>query len=128
MDMPDAQMMQIIEQSVNDVLVWVGFGTLCGLSAKAIMPGTDPGGAVATMMLGMAGSIVGCGSLLFFIEGARVTPISPLGFAAATFGGFILLFFYRLMSGSFFTEAEDGERFLYRSSRSRRKRKMLENA
>jgi uncharacterized membrane protein YeaQ/YmgE (transglycosylase-associated protein family) len=128
MDMPDTQMTLILQQSVNDVLVWVGFGTLCGLCAKAIMPGTDPGGAVATMMLGMAGSIVGCGTLLFFIEGARVTPISPVGFAAATIGGFVLLFFYRLLSGSFFTEAEDGERFLYRSSRGRRRKKMLENA
>jgi len=127
MDMADPQMMQVLEQSVNDLLVWVGFGTLVGLCAKAIMPGRDPGGAVATTMLGIAGSVVGCGSLLFFVEGARVTPISPLGFAAATAGGFVLLFFYRLLSGSFFTESEDGDRFLYRSTRSRRRRKILEN-
>ena len=125
--MPDAQMTEIIQQSVHEMLVWIGFGTLVGLCAKAIMPGHDPGGAVATMMLGIAGSIVGCGSLLFFVEGAHVTPISGVGFAAATAGGFILLFFYRLLAGSFFTESEDGERYLYRSTRNRRRRKILEN-
>ncbi len=128
MDMLDAHMAEVIKQSVNDLLVWVGFGTLVGLSAKAIMPGHDPGGAVATMMLGIAGSIVGCGSLLFFVEGARVTPITAIGFAASTFGGFLLLFIYRMLSGSLFTESEDGERYLYRSTRNRRRKKILENS
>ena len=36
------------QQWANDLLVWVGFCTLVGLMAKAIMPGRDPGGAVAT--------------------------------------------------------------------------------
>ena len=125
--MESLQFPETIQHWANDVLVWVGFGTIVGLLAKAIMPGHDPGGAVATMMLGIAGSIVGCGTLLFFVEGARITPISPPGFAAATAGGFILLFVYRMLSGSLFTESEDGERYLYRSTRNRRRRKILEN-
>jgi len=31
-------------------LVWIGFGTLVGLLAKAILPGKDPGGAFATVV------------------------------------------------------------------------------
>ena len=101
---------------------WVGFGTLVGLAAKAIMPGKDPGGAVSTMLMGIGGSVVGCGTLMFFWDGAKVTPISTFGFIAATGGAFVLLFFYRLLSGSFFAEAEDGERWLHRRRRRRRAR------
>jgi len=35
---------------------WVGFGTIVGLMAKAIMPGRDPGGAVATLSMGVGGT------------------------------------------------------------------------
>lgn len=126
--MSDPEMMKIVQQTVHEMLVWVGFGTLVGLSAKAIMPGRDPGGAVATMLMGIAGSVVGCGSLLFFLENHRVTPISTVGFVAATAGAFILLFFYRLLAGSFFSESEDGDRFLYRSHRRRRRRTLVRDS
>jgi len=123
--MPDGDMMLVIEQAIHDLLVWVGFGTLVGLAAKGIMPGRDPGGAVATMLMGIGGSIVGCGTLLFFVEGQRVTPISTIGFAAATGGAFILLFFYRLLSGSFISESEDGDRGIHRRYRRRRRRELI---
>ncbi len=116
---------EILEQSINELLMWVGFGTLVGLSAKAIMPGRDPGGAVATMLMGIGGSVIGCGMVLFFIEGARLTPISSLGFIAATGGAFLILFFYRLMSGSFFAESEDGDRYIERRNRRRRRRTLV---
>ncbi|MEQ8853071.1 GlsB/YeaQ/YmgE family stress response membrane protein [Gimesia sp.] len=118
----DENMTQILQEAVNEMLVWVGFGTLVGLAAKAIMPGKDPGGAVSTMLMGIGGSVVGCGTLMFFWDGARVTPISSIGFLAATGGAFILLFFYRMLAGSFFAEAEDGERWLHRRRRRRRAR------
>jgi uncharacterized membrane protein YeaQ/YmgE (transglycosylase-associated protein family) len=89
----------------NDVLVWVGFGTLVGLMAKAVMPGRDPGGAVATLLMGVGGTVIGC-SLLMYFSDKRVTPISPMGFAVATAGAFVLLFFYRLLGGRFFIEGE----------------------
>mgnify|MGYP000890747705 CR=1 FL=1 len=92
----------------NDVLVWVGFGTLVGLLAKAIMPGRDPGGAVATLAMGIGGTVIGCGTLMYFYDGARITPISPVGFVAATCGAFVLLFFYRLLGGRYFLEGDGG--------------------
>jgi uncharacterized membrane protein YeaQ/YmgE (transglycosylase-associated protein family) len=101
--------MQIAGQAAHDVLVWVGFGTLVGLAAKALMPGRDPGGAVGTMLMGIAGSLIGCGVLLLFDTDFRVTPISPLGFAAGTAGAFLLLLFYRLLSNSYIVEPVDGE-------------------
>jgi uncharacterized membrane protein YeaQ/YmgE (transglycosylase-associated protein family) len=106
----------------NDVLVWIGYGTLVGLLAKAIMPGRDPGGAIATLMMGIGGSVIGCGTLLFFWEGQRVTPISPAGFLVATAGAFVLLFFYRLLAGYWFVEGEAAAPPLGRRRRFRRRR------
>jgi uncharacterized membrane protein YeaQ/YmgE (transglycosylase-associated protein family) len=107
--MVDANLLPIMEQAAHDLLVWVGFGTLVGLTAKAIMPGRDPGGAVGTMLMGIAGSLIGCGVLLLFNTSYRVTPISPLGFVAGTAGAFLLLLFYRLLSNSYIVEPVDGE-------------------
>ncbi len=89
---------------VNDILVWIGFGTLVGLLAKAIMPGRDPGGAVATIIMGILGSVIGCGTLMFFGDGRRITPISPIGLLVATTGAFVLLAFYRILTGQWFRE------------------------
>ena len=95
------------QQWADLVLTWVGFGTLTGLLAKAIMPGRDPGGAVATLAMGIGGTVIGCGTLTYFSEaGTRISPISPLGFIVATGGAFILLCFYRLLAGYWFVEGE----------------------
>lgn len=112
---------EVLQQSAHEILVWVGFGTLVGLSGKALMPGRDPGGAVATLMTGIAGCIIGCGVLMFFTNGSRISPVSPTGFACGTGGAFVLLFFYRLLSGSFFAEAETGETWSHRLRRRRRR-------
>ncbi len=80
------------------LLVWIGFGTLVGLLAKAIFPGRDPGGALATLIIGVLGSLIGAGILVFF-SGLRVTPVSIVGFPVALAGTMLILFTYRLLSG-----------------------------
>lgn len=40
-------------------LGWVVFGFLAGLLARAVLPGKDPGGFVATTAIGVAGAVVG---------------------------------------------------------------------
>jgi uncharacterized membrane protein YeaQ/YmgE (transglycosylase-associated protein family) len=102
MDNPD--FMVTVQAWANQILVWVGFGTIVGLLAKAIMPGKDPGGAVATLSMGVAGTIIGCGVLSYFWRGHIISPISPLGFCVATAGAFTLLFFYKLLGGYYFQE------------------------
>lgn len=106
--MADPNLAQILDHAAHELLMWVGFGTLVGLTAKAIMPGRDPGGAIGTLLMGIAGSLIGCGVLLLFDTSFRVTPISPLGFAAGTGGAFILLLFFRILSNSYVVEAVDG--------------------
>ena len=121
--MDNVELAAIARQWANDILVWVGFGTLVGLLAKAIMPGRDPGGAVANLCMGVGGTIIGCGIVSYFYDGPRVTPISPLGMAVGTAGAFILLFFYRLLGGRLFPE---GDRVARRSLRPHRRRPHLE--
>ena len=78
------------------------------------------------LLMGIGGSVIGCGTLLFFWDGSRVTPISPMGFLAATAGAFVLLFFNRLFSGAFGVEAE-GDGAIYRGRRRRRRRRLVED-
>lgn len=102
---------------VNDVLVWIGFGTVVGLLAKGIMPGRDPGGAIATVLMGIGGTIMGCGVVSYFNEGQRVIPISPMGMLVGLLGTLIILFFYKLLSGYYFVEGD----YVTRNHRRRRR-------
>lgn len=123
--MSESDFMEIVRTSLNELLRWVGFGTLVGLAAKAIMPGRDPGGAVGTMLMGIGGSVIGCGIVLFFWRDAEIDPISGKGFVAATLGAFTLLFFYRLLAGSFFAEGNDHDNKLAHRARRRTRRRRI---
>lgn len=103
-----AAFLEVTQQWTNAVLVWIGFGTVVGLAAKALIPGKDQGGAVATLLMGIGGSVVGMGAIAFFWDGHRATPVSFLGFVAATLGASLLLFFHRLLQGSYFREQGTG--------------------
>jgi uncharacterized membrane protein YeaQ/YmgE (transglycosylase-associated protein family) len=120
--MPTEELRLAVEQALHEFLMWVGFGTLVGLLAKAIMPGRDPGGAVATLMMGIVGSVIGCGSVMFFWDGRRVSPLSFTGFLAAIAGALLLLLFYRILAGGYFVEAEPGEEILHQNFRKRRRK------
>src|SRR4026209_746789 len=41
------------------VIGWILFGLLVGALAKLLMPGRDPGGFIVTMLLGIAGALLG---------------------------------------------------------------------
>lgn len=123
--MDSAQFAQQIQQLANDVLVWVGFGTIVGLLAKAIMPGRDPGGAVVTLLMGIGGTVIGCSCISYFC-GYRLTPISILGLVAATAGAFLLLLFYRLLGGYFFVEGGTAAHGYVRRPLARRRRAVVQ--
>ena len=71
-------------------------GLIIGALAKLIMPGRDPGGILVTMLLGIAGSVVGgfLGRLL-----GLYGPGQRAGFIFSTIGAIILLALYRLITG-----------------------------
>ena len=41
------------------VLGWILFGLVAGVVAKLVMPGRDPGGIIVTILLGIAGALLG---------------------------------------------------------------------
>ena len=41
------------------VIGWIIFGLIVGALAKLLMPGRDPGGFIVTMLLGIAGALLG---------------------------------------------------------------------
>lgn len=68
-------------------------GLIVGAVAKLLMPGRDPGGMVVTMLLGIAGSMVGTfigRALGLYAEG------SSAGFIMSVIGAILLLAVYRL--------------------------------
>jgi uncharacterized membrane protein YeaQ/YmgE (transglycosylase-associated protein family) len=81
------------------IIGWIIFGLIAGIIAKAIMPGRDPGGAIVTILLGIAGSVIGgfIGQRLLYGDGDGPGRIMSLIFAVI--GAIILLAAYRLIRG-----------------------------
>lgn len=92
---------QSIQGITELCLMWIGFGTVCGLVAKIIMPGRDPGGAVVTIFLGIGGALLGS-AVYTYASGNRIRGlITPLGFGVAIGGALFLLIAHRLLSGRY---------------------------
>ena len=124
MPLESLQLPDFAQAWANDILVYVGFGTLVGLAAKGVMPGRDPGGSVATLVMGIVGTLMGCG-LLSYYYGERVSVIGPVGFVVGTLGAFTILALYRLLGGDWFIE---GGRPLRRYQSSYRRRRYYDSA
>ena len=71
-------------------------GLVVGAIAKLLMPGRDPGGFIITILLGVAGALVGG-----FIGRALglYRPGDPTGFLMAVLGSILLLALYRMLGG-----------------------------
>lgn len=88
------------------IIGWIIFGLIAGAIAKLIMPGKDPGGIFVTMLLGIAGALVGgfIGRALWGSQG--VTGWGIGSFALAIGGAILLLALYRLVRGRSLRSAE----------------------
>ena len=78
------------------IVGWIVFGLVVGVIAKLLMPGRDPGGMIITILLGIAGAVVGG-----FIGQALglYGPEDPAGFFMSLLGALALLFLYRMVRG-----------------------------
>jgi len=75
------------------ILGWLVFGLIAGIVAKLLMPGRDPGGFIVTILLGVAGALLGgfIGQALgLYREG------EPAGFLMSVVGAILLLALYRM--------------------------------
>jgi uncharacterized membrane protein YeaQ/YmgE (transglycosylase-associated protein family) len=76
------------------ILSWIVFGLVIGIIAKLLMPGRDPGGFIVTILLGIAGALVGgfIGRAMgFYGEGQSA------GWLMSILGAIILLALYRML-------------------------------
>ncbi|WP_028470555.1 GlsB/YeaQ/YmgE family stress response membrane protein [Neptunomonas japonica] len=81
------------------IFSWILMGLLAGAVAKWLMPGKDPGGCFITIILGIAGGVVGgyLGTILGF---GKVNGFNLASFGLATTGAVLLLFIYRLIKNN----------------------------
>ena len=77
------------------ILSWIVFGLVVGIIAKLLTPGKDPGGFIITMLLGIAGALLGgfIGRAMGFYG-----PNEPAGWLMSIVGAIVLLLLYRLIA------------------------------
>lgn len=81
-----------------NILAWVIVGLVAGVLAKIAMPGPDPGGVVTTIIVGIAGALIGGFAINALSGGPGVTGINLTSVLVATLGSIILLAMYRLIT------------------------------
>lgn len=79
------------------ILTWIIVGLLAGAIAKALHPGKDPGGFIVTILIGIAGAVVG-GWISSFLGFGKVDGFDLGSLFIAILGSVLLLFLYRKFS------------------------------
>ena len=76
------------------ILSWILFGLVVGVIAKLLMPGRDPGGFIVTILLGIAGALIGgfVGRAMGFYG-----ENESAGWIMSILGAIVLLAVYRMM-------------------------------
>ncbi|MGL5284844.1 Uncharacterized membrane protein YeaQ/YmgE, transglycosylase-associated protein family [Aeromonas sp. RU39B] len=80
------------------ILAWIFFGLIAGILAKWIMPGRDGGGFIMTVVLGIAGSVVG-GFISTKLGIGSVSGFNLPSMGISIVGALVLLFVYRQFAG-----------------------------
>jgi uncharacterized membrane protein YeaQ/YmgE (transglycosylase-associated protein family) len=80
------------------IIAWIVLGLIAGALAKLIMPGRDPGGIIVTMLIGIAGALIG-GFVFSLFGGDGVTGLNLGSIIVAVVGALILLALYRMIAG-----------------------------
>lgn len=101
--MPVPQFDPTTSDALHFLFLWTGYGSIVGLTAKAIMPGRDGGGPLATWALGLGGGFVG-NVFLALLTDEKFDLMTPYGIVAAVAGSFGLLLIYRLSDGKFWED------------------------
>lgn len=76
------------------IILWIIFGLIAGAVAKFIMPGDDPGGFIITILIGIAGALVG-GFISTTLGFGSVSGFNFGSFVIAILGAVLLLAIYR---------------------------------
>lgn len=86
-----------------NIIAWVILGLLAGAIAKAIYPGTQGGGILSTIILGIVGAFIGGSLYSLFSTGSlqfAATTLSLPGLLIAVLGAIIAIYLWGLLSRS----------------------------
>lgn len=79
------------------ILTWIILGLVAGILAKFLLPGRDPGGLIVTILIGIAGAVVGGWIGTKFLDVGSVTGFDLRSVGIATGGAVVLLMIYRMI-------------------------------
>jgi len=75
---------------------WLIIGLIAGALARLIMPGKDAMGIIATMLLGILGSVIG-GLVSWAIWPNQTAGFQPAGFLLSVLGAILVLWIWRMI-------------------------------
>ena len=75
------------------IIGWILVGLVAGVLAKWVMPGRDPGGIIVTILIGIAGGLLGG----FVATRIGIGGGNIMNILIATAGAIVLLVLYRLV-------------------------------
>jgi uncharacterized membrane protein YeaQ/YmgE (transglycosylase-associated protein family) len=81
------------------IISWIVFGLIAGVLAKLLMPGKDPGGFIVTILIGIAGAMLG-GFISTSLGYGDVSGFDLGSMGIAIGGALVLLFGYRTLKKS----------------------------
>lgn len=80
--------------TLGAIIIWIAFGLVAGLLARFLIPGRQPMGWLATIVLGVIGSFAG-GFLTYLIRGGDAGQ--PAGMIMSVIGAIVVLTLYLSM-------------------------------
>lgn len=86
-----------------NIIAWVILGVIAGAIAKAIYPGSQGGGILATTLLGIIGAFIGGSLYIFLNTGAlqlTAAGLSVGGIVVAVLGAIVAIFLWGLLNRS----------------------------
>lgn len=78
---------------IGSILIWAFFGLVVGAIARFIWPGRQPVGCLTTIVLGVAGSMVG-GMITYALIGGPGREYHPAGWVMSIIGAIVVLWIY----------------------------------
>ncbi|HEY1282153.1 MAG TPA: GlsB/YeaQ/YmgE family stress response membrane protein [Acidimicrobiales bacterium] len=78
------------------IIAWLIVGLIAGFVARLLVPGRDSMGLLGTLLLGLAGSLVG-GVLAVLFTHRTFSEFTAAGLLGSIIGGIVILIVYRMV-------------------------------
>jgi uncharacterized membrane protein YeaQ/YmgE (transglycosylase-associated protein family) len=88
------------QEELMSIIAWIIVGLIGGALAKLLLPGRDPGGIILTILLGIAGAILG-GFIAVAVNISDGVDDFDIGsIVLSIVGSIIILLVYRMIVGT----------------------------